>query len=104
VGTAATFGWGCVGGLIAYVLVFVLPEFRYMAETGKLRAAFSPIRVFGFIGVFVIYVCLAGAVALIVGDAQHAKQAIAYGMGWEAVAKGLGAAGAAVVEKAVSET
>lgn len=95
----ATFGWGCVGGLIAYVLVFVLPEFRYMAETGETRAAFSTVRVIGYIGSLAVYVLLAGVVAILVGDAQHAKQAIAYGMGWEAVAKGIGAAGAAAVAK-----
>lgn len=98
-GTGATFGWGCAGGLFAYVLVFVLPEFRYMAETGKLRAEFTTIRLVGYIGTLVAYVGLAGGVAVLVGDAQHAKQAIAYGMGWEAVAKGLGAAGAAAVAK-----
>lgn len=95
----ATFGWGCVGGLVAYVLVFVLPEFRYMAETGKTRGKFTGVRISGYIGSLVIYVVLAGVVAILVGDAEHAKQAIAYGMGWEAVVKGIGEAGAAAADK-----
>lgn len=102
-GTGATFGWGCAGGLLAYVLVFLLPEFRFMAETGRVRVEFTGARVIGYVGTLLIYVALAGAVALIVGDAQHPKQAIAYGMGWEAVAKGLGAAAAAAVAKASPE-
>ena len=59
------------------MLVFALPEFRFMAETGKARVAISPVRVIGYLGSLVIYVCLAGVVAVVVRDAQHAKQAIA---------------------------
>jgi type II secretory pathway component PulF len=82
-------------GLIAYVLVFVLPELAHMVETMKLRVEFTTIRLIGYVGMLVAYVCLAGVVAILVGGADHAREAIAYGMGWEAIVKGLGSAGAA---------
>jgi hypothetical protein len=40
-----------------------------------------------------IYTALAGLVAVILGDADLPKQAIAYGVAWEAFLKGLASAG-----------
>jgi len=76
-GSSATFIWGCVGGLIAYVLVFVLPELAHMIETGKFRVDFTAIRLVGYVGMLVAYVALAGGVAILVGGADQAREAIA---------------------------
>jgi hypothetical protein len=36
----------------------------------------------------VVYVVVGGAVAWIVGDATHPKQAVAYGLGWQGLIGG----------------
>jgi hypothetical protein len=72
-GSSATFLWGCVGGLLAYVLVFALPEFAYMIETGAVRVDFTLLRLVGYAGMFVVYIALAGAAAVLVGGADQAR-------------------------------
>lgn len=37
VSSIATYLWGCVGGFIAFLLIFVLPEFEHLARTGTVR-------------------------------------------------------------------
>ena len=98
-GAWETFGWGCLGGFIAYVLVFVLPEAQHMAETGAFRVEWGAKRALGLLVVMVIYVALAGVMAVVVGGADKPGEAIVYGMGWEAIAKGLPSAGTAVVAR-----
>jgi hypothetical protein len=94
--TADTFWWGCLGGLAAYTLVFVLPEVRHLAETGRFATTFTPGRVTGLVLLVFLYVAMAGLAAVLVGDADQPKQAIAYGMGWETLLKGVSTAAAAV--------
>jgi hypothetical protein len=82
------------------VLVFVLPEFQHMAEKGAVRKDFSGTRVLGLAGMFVLYVLLAGGLAVAVGGAREPRNAIFYGMGWEAVAKGITSAAAGAAARA----
>jgi protein-S-isoprenylcysteine O-methyltransferase Ste14 len=84
------FGWGCLGGGIAYVLAFVLPELAHLATEGEFTTDFSDKRIFGWIGLILVYVLLAGFVAVWQGHEQSWRAAVAYGMSWEVVAKGIG--------------
>jgi hypothetical protein len=96
VSSIATYLWGCAGGFIAFLLIFVLPEFEHLARTGTVRVQVTPLRLIGVVGVMAIYVALSGATAFVIGGAASAKEAIVAGMGWEAVAKGLGSVGSAL--------
>lgn len=89
------FGWGCAGGGLAYIMAFVLPELRKVAEEDEDQtiplSRFGKRRVRAFIGLVFIYVVVAGFVAAVYGGpANNAKQSVAFGMSWEVVAKGLG--------------
>jgi hypothetical protein len=86
---------GCVGGLAAYTFVFVHPEVRHLAETGKFTTTYAPGRIVGLVLLAALYVGRAGLAAVLVGDAEQPKQAIAYGMGWETAFKGLSTVAAA---------
>src|SRR3712207_2593181 len=87
------FLWGAVGGLVAFLLVFVLPELKKGWAGGAPRLTLG--RVLIALGIGASLVALAGAAAWIVGDATTSRQAVAYGMACEATLGGIlkGAAG-----------
>jgi len=101
-GDLATFAWGYVGGLAAFVAVFVLPEALYVVEHGGYRKPFTLLRVAWLVVVLVIYVSFAGLVAMVVGGAEEATEAIMYGMGVEALTKGITTAAAAVARTKIT--
>jgi hypothetical protein len=81
-----TFGWGCVGGTIAFVAIFALPEVR--AAWKEKDFNFSLRGALVVVGLLALQAALGGAVAVLVGDATLAKQAIAYGVGAEGIVGG----------------
>ena len=83
-----TFAWGSLGGLIAYITVFVMPELRSMIETGV--GGMNKVQLIGFILLLVLYPLLGGGMALLIGGATEPKHAVAYGAFWEATFKGIG--------------
>jgi hypothetical protein len=87
------FSWGCAGGVAAYVLAFVLPRLVEVVEDDEEDEP-PPVprrRVRAFVGLAFVYVVMAGFVAAVWGGASsHLKEAVAYGMSWEVVAKGVG--------------
>jgi hypothetical protein len=84
--TGATFVWGAVGALFALLVVQVLP-FAWQLTHGT-PLAVTLTRVLGFVLVVVIFIAAGGGVALLIGDATQAKQAIAYGLGWQSTIGG----------------
>lgn len=82
-----TFVWGSFGGLVAYLLVFVMPELRSMLQTGV--GGVNRVQLVAFVLLLVLYPLLGGGLALLVGGATEPKHAIAYGAAWESALKGL---------------
>lgn len=82
---SATFFWGVVGGLAAYIAVFVLPNLRQVLDSGVNHV--NRVRLIGFLLVAIVYPMMGGIVALAIGDAMHEKHAIAYGVAWESILK-----------------
>lgn len=86
--TLSTFLYGCLGGAIAFVAVFALPELREIYKTtGAQIPPPSKLIVAGLI--LVALVILGGAAAVLLGDATQAKQAIAYGVAGEGLVGGI---------------
>jgi hypothetical protein len=83
---AATFGYGSLGAVVALLVVQVLPWAIGLAKGADFQI--TPLRILGAIVVFLIFVLAGGVVAMLVGDAQHPKQAIAYGLGWQGLIGG----------------
>jgi hypothetical protein len=85
--TWETFLFGTLGGGIAYVPVFVLPQLRQWYEKGIGWQSRS--QVYAALAILVVYLLMAGGFAIIVGGATEPKHAIFYGIGWEAGVKAL---------------
>lgn len=91
------FAWGCAGGAFAYTLTFVLPRWvKVVEEHGESDEDDLPPKakrrlVRAFVGLVFGYVVAGGLVAAVWGGASsNMKQAVAFGMSWEVVAKGVG--------------
>lgn len=81
-GDGDTFLYGALGALLALFVVQVLPTaFELAAGRAKLELSLS--RVVGALLVMAIFVAGGGVAAFLVGDAQEAKHAVAYGLGWQ---------------------
>jgi hypothetical protein len=80
--------YGCLGGVIAYVAIFALPELK-SGQFSKDNFVLNRRVVIRLVAIFVFYVGLGGFAAWWAGDAIVAKQAMAYGIGGETVAIGL---------------
>lgn len=89
------FKWGCVGGLAALLVSQVLPVAIIAAKTGR-GWTITVWRVVGVIIVFAIYIGIGGVVAIAMGDATKAGQAIVYGIGSQAIFAGIVKTGKAV--------
>jgi hypothetical protein len=85
--TSATFGWGAVGAIFALAVVQVLPFALQLVHGAKLTLTLT--RGFGFVLVVLIFIGAGGGVAVLLGDATQAKQAVAYGLGWQSTIGGL---------------
>lgn len=83
---AATFGYGSLGAVVALLVVQVLPWAVRLAKGADFQITLP--RVLGAGLVFLIFVVAGGVVAMLVGDAEHPKQAIAYGLGWQGLIGG----------------
>lgn len=73
--------------MIALAVVQVLP-FAIELARGKSNWTLSVGRIIGAALVLTIFIGAGGVVALLIGDATVAKQAIAYGLGWQATIGG----------------
>ncbi|GAB3083922.1 hypothetical protein GCM10027080_37110 [Pedococcus soli] len=81
------FLWGCLGGLLAYIVLFALPELLRAYYTTKANK--TPLRkvvIAGLIGLF--FIALGGGTALLLGDVNGAQEAIAYGLAGEGLIAG----------------
>jgi hypothetical protein len=86
--TWETFLFGALGGGIAYVVGFVLPQLRRWYEDGI--GWESRPRLVVAMAILVVYLLMAGVfAAIIIGGATEPKHAIVYGIAWEAGLKGL---------------
>lgn len=85
--TWETFLFGALGGSIAYVTVFVLPELRRWIEKGT--GWQSHFQFYAALMLLALYLVMAGLFAIFIGGATEPKHAIAYGIAWEAGFKGL---------------
>ena len=85
--TWETFLFGALGGGIAYVVVFVLPELRQWIEKGTVRR--SRPQFYAALALLAVYLVMAGLFAIFIGGATEPRHAIAYGLAWEAGFKGL---------------
>jgi hypothetical protein len=83
---AETFAWGAVGAVVALLVVHVLPWAIALTKGADAHIAFW--RVVGAVLMFAIFALGGGVVAMLVGDATEAKQAIAYGLGWQGLIGG----------------
>ena len=85
--TWETFLFGTLGGAIAYVTVFVLPELRRWIEKGTGWKSRS--QLYAALAILAVYLVMAGLFAIIIGGASEPKHAVLYGIAWEAGFKGL---------------
>jgi hypothetical protein len=83
---AETFAWGSVGSVVALLVVQVLPWAISLAQGADFHFTFP--RLVGALLVLAIFIIAGGVVAMLVGDANEAKQAIAYGLGWQGLIGG----------------
>ena len=81
-----TFLWGCVGGFVAFALIFALPEARRAYASRRYRFTWARLAV--ALVMVTLYVGLGGAAAVMVGGAIEPKHAIAYGLGFEGILGG----------------
>jgi len=84
--SSTTFAYGAVGAVLALAVVQVLPYAFALIRGAELTL--SPGRVVGALLVLLIFIAGGGIAAIIAGDASQAKQAIAYGLGWQATVGG----------------
>lgn len=81
------FLWGCAGGLLAYIVLFALPEvLRAYYTTKSHKTPASKLMLAALIGLF--FITLGGGTALFLGDVNGAQQAIAYGLAGEGLIAG----------------
>ncbi len=83
----AVFLWGSLGGLLAYFVLFALPELlrSYYRDGVPDFQAFKLVLV---LAIAVVFVGLGGGAALLLGDVTEVKQAVAYGLAGEGLLAG----------------
>jgi hypothetical protein len=79
---SATFWYGALGALIALLVVSVLP-WAFSLVKGQTQLTVTPARVIGALLIISIFLAGGGVVAILFGDAQEAKHAVFYGLGWQ---------------------
>jgi hypothetical protein len=82
----ATFLYGSLGGALAFIAIFALPELRAAWQAKDFNFGWKPAAIVSLI--FIVQSILGGAAAILVGDATLAKQAIAYGLAAEGIIGG----------------
>ena len=81
-----TFVWGVVGGGMAYVAAFVLPQLPALMEKGIGWPGWRILA--SYVVAAFVFTAMGGGVALWIGGATQYKHAIAYGLAWESLLKG----------------
>lgn len=102
-GTGELYLWGCVGGAIACVIVYILPEVVHIALTGEVEKAITPLRVGAIVLMLVIFSLIGGVAPLVDGKVNTPGGAIALGVGAQAALKGLLNAGQEALRSPKSE-
>jgi hypothetical protein len=72
--------------MIALLVVQVLPWAQALAGGADLHLTFP--RLLGALLIVLVFIVAGGGIAVLVGDATHPKQAIAYGLGWQGLIGG----------------
>jgi len=84
----ATVLWGSVGGFVAWIVVFALPELQAIWVGGE-DVHITLGRVLVAFLIAAGWVALGGVAAFLVGDATEVKHALAYGIAAEGIVGGL---------------
>ncbi len=86
--TAEVFAWGSFGGVVGYLLAYLVPCLRALADDDGLvkLGGSSKLRFIGLSGLAVTYAALGGAAAMTFG-ANTTTLAIVTGAGFEGVFK-----------------
>jgi hypothetical protein len=87
----AAYGWGCLGGAIAAVIGYVLPELANIQLRGKLQL--TGWAVVATLVTVVVLTAIAGVVCLIPAHTPDRGHAIVYGLGAQGIFKGFLSAG-----------
>jgi hypothetical protein len=82
------FFYGCIGGAIAFSVIMLIPELRATWKQKSFGDWTRP-ALFTITVLALLQICVGGAVALWLGDAATAKQAISYGIAAETLVGGL---------------
>ena len=77
-----TFIYGAVGALVALIVVGILP-LAYEIIRGA-QPNVTPWTAAAAVVIFLAFMVCGGVAAVIAGDATEARQAIVYGLGWQA--------------------
>lgn len=79
---------GVVGAMITLGVTFILPAAVRLAN-GSAAPQITLGRVMGWLLVLVIYAAAGAVAALYIGDAGTEKEAVYYGMAWQAIIGGV---------------
>lgn len=82
----ATVLYGCLGGFVAYIAVFAIPELRDAWEKKDFNFSLKGAIVISLLAL--LQMAIGGFVAGFLGDATIPKHAIAYGLGAEGIIGG----------------
>lgn len=81
------FKWGLVGGLIGLLVTQILPAAGAIVSGGA-EPRVTLWRAIAALVIVIGYSCAGGAAAIVIGDVATIKDAIVYGMAWEAILGG----------------
>ena len=84
--TGDTYVWGCVGGFVAAVLVYVVPSVTQAALTGLVAVSGRKLVA---MAVLVTFLSLAAGVVALIPDEVSRGQAISIGFASQTIMKGL---------------
>lgn len=80
--------WGCVGGLFAGVLLFIVPSMLGAHQQGK-KMYLDRSNVYLVIGLIIVFSAFAGFATILVGGITGVPMALKVGFGAEGTIKGL---------------
>jgi hypothetical protein len=88
VSTGLTYWWGCVGGFVSAIALYVIPELTRVATTGKSRVRVTKRRVWATIFLIAMYT-LTGGIAPLLFDHPDRAHTIGYGLAGQVIIKGV---------------
>jgi len=85
--SSEAFWWGSLGGLIALLVTQIMPAATALVKSTNM-VEITPTRVVAATVLVLGFAAAGGAAALVIGDAEKVKDAMVYGMAWEAILGG----------------